>query len=362
VIRSHRPKGPIVLVLAATALACQHSEPFSPGKYAPSTPFSASVPRQLTLNLNSDLYPSWTPDGSGVFYTFARPDQNDGDRCSAELPAGGGSRILTLCTHAAFSKDSADAVEMPVVSDSQLVYLASVGDAGGLTPNRRALLISPLSNLTHADTIGRLPFMSSSGQPIGYLGSLAWLNSHELIYTGFRVAYVQPAPFSKARDTLLTGVEIGRIDLSGPQPVFTTVPQTDLASSVSATPDGKTIYYTKNGENVVYRQDLTTGALQVVHDFGATGIARDVQVVGNDLIAIVGDSISYTNDPLFGFITRDFGGKLIEVDLTSGVETDLTFPGREHRRPALSPDGSHLAVEVRPLQNRMTDIWVLKQP
>ena len=297
-----------------------------------------------------------------MFYTFARPDQADGDRCSAELPAAGGSRILTFCTHAAFSKDSADAIELPVASDTRLVYLSSVGDVGGLTPNRRALLISPLSNLTRADTIGRLPFMSSSGQAMGYLGSLAWLNDHELIYAGFRVDYVQPAPFSQVRDTLLTGVEIGRIDVSGAQPVFTTVPQTDLASSVSATPDGKTIYYTKNGESVVYRQNLTTGAVQVAHDFGATGIARDVQVFENDLIAIVGDSISYTNDPTFGFITRDFGGKLIEVDLTSGVETDLTFPAMEHRRPALSPDGSHLALEARPLQNRKTDIWVLEQP
>ena len=40
--------------------------------------------------------------------------------------------------------------------------------------------------------------------------------------------------------------------------------------------------------SVVYRMDLATTNVQVVHDFGAAGIARDVQVSGNRLVAIVG--------------------------------------------------------------------------
>jgi hypothetical protein len=84
------------------------------------------------------------------------------------------------------------------------------------------------------------------------------------------------------------------------------IPGTSLASSVQPTPDGKAIYYTVADSSVVYRMDLATTNVQVVHDFGAAGIARDVQVSGNRLVAIVGGDITFTNDPVLGPITRDF--------------------------------------------------------
>jgi hypothetical protein len=57
---------------------------------------------------------------------------------------------------------------------------------------------------------------------------------------------------------------------------------------VQPTPDGKAIYYTVANSSAVYRMDLATTNVQVVHDFGVAGIARDVQVSGNRLVAIVG--------------------------------------------------------------------------
>jgi Tol biopolymer transport system component len=92
-----------------------------------------------------------------------------------------------------------------------------------------------------------------------------------------------------------------------------------------------------------------------------------VQVSGNRLVAIVGGDISFTNDPVLGPITRDYGGRLFSVDLTSGQEVDITMPGRLHRYPALSPSGQRLVVESyvdlggsRPLPS--ADLWALEEP
>jgi hypothetical protein len=166
----------------------------------------------------------------------------------------------------------------------------------------------------------------------------------------------------------VTGVEIARIDLSGPTPQVGIIPGTSLASSVQPSADAKSIYFTVGGSSVVYRENLATANVQVVHDFGVAGIARDVQVSGNTLVAVVGGFITFATDPNLGPVTRDFGGALIAVDLTSGQETDISLAGYVHRRPALSPSGRKLVVEAyqvvgapgMPLRN--ADLWLLEEP
>jgi hypothetical protein len=363
--RSPLPKG-VLYLLAALTVGCEHTEPFSTGAFTPEGPFSTAVPRQLTLNLGTDLFPVWKPDETGLFYSYERTDASQRDRCIAELPPGGGTRTLTLCTHASFSIDSIDALERPVVSDSLLVYLSSVGEQFALTPNHRELLVTRLDDLIHVDTIQKFPFVSPSTQIHDIPVHMAWLGDDALIYVAGRIDYVPPAPFEPP-DTVVTGIEIARIDLNGGSPVVGIIPGTSLASSVQPTPDGKAIYYTVANSSAVYRMDLATTNVQTVHDFGVAGIARDVQVSGNRLVAIVGGDITFTNDPVLGPITRDFGGRLFSVDLTSGQETDITMPGRLHRYPALSPSGQRLVVEsyvdlggARPLPS--ADLWALEEP
>lgn len=369
-IRSPLRRGAQTFLLAGVITGCQHSEPFSTGSLAPHGPFSTAIPRLLTLNSGTDLFPAWRPDETGVFYSYERTDDHlpgqspDGDRCIAELPAEGGSRQFTLCTHAAFSTDSIDALEFPVVSNSRIVYLSSVGEAGGFSPSHRELLLSRLDDPIHIDTLLHFGFVAPGGRIHNIPTFMSWLDDDALIYVGTRVDYVPPAPFAPP-DTVITGVEVARIDLSGSTPQVGIVPKTALASSVDPTPDGTAIYFTVGGSGTVYREDLATTNVQVVHTF-ALGIARDVQVSGNTMVAVVGGFITFTTDPSLGPLTRDFGGFLISVDLTTGNETDLTLPGYVHRRPALSPSGRKLVVESYPVTGpaplRSADLWLLEEP
>ena len=172
--RSPLPKG-VLYLLAALTVGCEHTEPFSTGAFTPEGPFSTAVPRQLTLNLGTDLVPVWKPDETGLFYSYERTDSSQRDRCIAELPPEGGTRTLTLCTHASFSIDSIDALERPVVSDSLLVYLSSVGEQFALTPNHRELLVTRLDDLIHVDTIQKFPFVSPSSRIHDIPVHMAWL-------------------------------------------------------------------------------------------------------------------------------------------------------------------------------------------
>jgi Tol biopolymer transport system component len=110
--------------------------------------------------------------------------------------------------------------------------------------------------------------------------------------------------------------------------------------------DGNSIYYTVLGDSQVYRMDLGTGTTSVIHDFGASTIARDVHVVGTTLVAIVGGIVQFVTDPTLGPVQPDEGGVLTMVDLATGTETVLDADTRVvYRRPAISPDGSRVVVE-----------------
>jgi len=126
------------------------------------------------------------------------------------------------------------------------------------------------------------------------------------------------------------------------------IPGTENASGVSPGATADQIYYTVSGDSRVYRRTLSTGVIDVAHDFGAAGLARDVHVVGNRMAAVVGGRVSYGIDPLFGPTQWDSGGGVHVVDLQSGADVTLDGPGL-FRRPQLSPSGAGLVVEVYPL-------------
>jgi hypothetical protein len=153
------------------------------------------------------------------------------------------------------------------------------------------------------------------------------------------------------RDTVISGLEIVRLAFSSTTPSLQVVGGTDYASSVAvAGPDQ--IFYTLGGDTRVYRHTLSSGAADIVHDFGTLGIARDVTVLGDQLIAVVGGQVEFVADPALGPVQYDRGGLLVSVDLTSGVEAILpTDQPLFFRRPALSTAGgtTRLVAEGYPL-------------
>ncbi len=89
--------------------------------------------------------------------------------------------------------------------------------------------------------------------------------------------------------------------------------------------------------------------MDVAHDFGAEGIARDVQVVGGRLTAVVGGRVAFVVNPVLGPTQRDSGGVVHVVDLATSADQSLDQTGLLFRRPALSPDGAHVVAEGYPL-------------
>jgi hypothetical protein len=95
---------------------------------------------------------------------------------------------------------------------------------------------------------------------------------------------------------------------------------------------------------------LSTGEVSVVHDFGAAGFARDVDVVGNRMAVVVGGRVTFGVSPSIGPTQWDSGGTVHVIDLQGGSEVSLDAPGPGlARRPRLSPTGSALVTEVYPL-------------
>jgi hypothetical protein len=159
------------------------------------------------------------------------------------------------------------------------------------------------------------------------------------------------------------------MDLKSAPGSVTTVPGTDSASSV-ALGAGDTIYYTLANNSRVFRRTLGTGDTATVWDFGAAGIARDVQVRAAKLYAVVGGVVSYAHDPSLGPIQRDQGGVVHAVDLVFGSDAALPAAGRLYRHLALSPDGQRIVAEgydfgvtgVDTVVSRHATLWLLDAP
>ena len=148
------------------------------------------------------------------------------------------------------------------------------------------------------------------------------------------------------------------MDLNTPTPVLEVLPGSDLASSV-AVAGGDTVYFTVDGDWRVFRLVLSANLLSVIHDFGGP-IARDVQVAGTTLVAVVGGDVSFTYDSDLQPVQRDGGGVLHRVNLTTGDDVTLTDPSLAFRHPALAPSGTLVVAEL--VTGRTTDLWAVKLP
>jgi hypothetical protein len=344
----------------ALLLGCSHDVPLTPGRYPPGVPPGSGPIYRITYNPGADLSPSWLPDGRGFFYTVERLDRSDHDRCLALLPPAGGTIESEICDRLVFADDSVNAFSSAAVAtDGRLSYVrASAPLTAGwpVAPRYQELVLATIAAPTETRVLLRIPYQGPSGRSHDQVSQVQWLNDSSLIYLASHVDYAALCDGCPL-DTLASGLEIVRFDLGGPGAVLSTLPGTDQASSVAVVhPD--TAYFTVNGDSRVFRLALANDSLEVVHDFGPRGIVRDVQVVGNRLVAVVGGNVSFTTDPPLGPTQRDGGGPIVMVDLATGSERTLVDSTWRH--PTVSPDGARLVAEL--LTGRATDLWLLEVP
>jgi hypothetical protein len=350
--------------LAALLIACDHEAPFEAPDAGADAPFQPGAPARLTYNPGKDLHPAWLADGAAIIYAWEERRVLPYDRCLGLMAPTGGTRYQTICDRSAAGEDSTDLFDEPSASsDGQLAFLRGRSRPGAVAPRHLGLQVGLLADLPTAREVRSLPYTAPSGRFHGRISHIAWLSPTELVYLGELAGY--PSACSSCEpDTLISGLEIVRLDFSTATPLLQVVSGTDYASSV-ALGAGDTIYYTLGGDSRVYRRSLSTTTVEVVHDFGALGIARDVTVLGNRLVAVVGGQVSFVSDTLFGPVQYDEGGSLMLVDLTSGAESILpsVWPPL-FRRPVFAPGGGiiRLVAEGYTFSSRIPDLYLFEVP
>ena len=353
-----RPRPPVLLAAAILA-GCDHTQPFHTPDYgAPPPPAGAET--RLTYNFGQDRSPAWLPEGGGFYYSRQRLDLPDRDWCLALLPPDGGGIRREICDVIPAAVDSIDAWQSPGPGPGgRIAFMRSTAPAAlnPIAPYRSELVVGTLADPARPLVLKVLPGLAPSGRGYAMASQIHWLGPNSIVYLAERVVYFAACSNCPV-DTLRSGIEIVKADWGGPVPVFAMLPGSDQASSVAlAGPD--TLYYTTNGDGRVFRLVLSTESITVIHDFGAK-IARDVQVAGRRLVAVVGGSVSFTTDPVIGSVQRDGGGVLYLLDLDTDVATPLTSDLEFFRHPALSPDGNRLVAEM--ITGGTSDLWAVRLP
>jgi len=336
---------PLVLVLAA----CEHTTPFSPGRYTPSGPFATGNPLRLTYSTGVDAWPTWLPDGSAILYTQERLDQADRDECLTTLPAGGGVTTRTICAASDPAGDSLNVYQSPAVSaDGRLAYvrLSTLAFAGRGVPDYAQLVLAAYATPLAAAVLEPLSYFSPAGRSVDLVRDIRFIGATTLVYLAEQATYTCANFGCTAIDTTVAGLDVERLDFAAAPPVLSVVPATDSATSLAAGA-ADTIYFTRAGSGQVHRRILSTGADTVLADFGTA--ATDLSQSGSRLAVILGSTLRV-------------------VDWSTGFDQSYAVAGTDIHHPALSPDGHRLVAELAPVDSATyretapTDLWLWTLP
>lgn len=345
-----RPALPLwaIATLVLSVSSCSHSDTFTPADPSTDQPFATSPPIRLTLNPLADRTPSWFPDGSAFIYAFSDGfSQLQNDQCLGIMSPTGGTR-RDICNTGAFADDSTDTFAFPAVSSGgQVAYVRGSKPISAQTDRFVALVYGPLNDPAHFVTVRTLPFQSGS---TFYTSAedLTWLGETRFALLGTLDTSIQCADPPQCSVNLLirSGRNILLAYLTGDTPSVGAIPGTSWATSVARGSSDDEIFYTIAASSQVFRQRLSGGTAELVHDFLARGIARDVTVAGRRLAAVVGGSVTVYDDGAGNPIQQDAAGHLVLVDLDTGSEQELSAPLTLFRHPTLAPDGSSVVAEA----------------
>ncbi|HET7041690.1 MAG TPA: hypothetical protein VFI13_06715 [Gemmatimonadales bacterium] len=343
-------------LIACLALGCGHTEPLTTAPSSFDQPFAAGSPLQLTYSAGSDRTPQWSSDRGHIVYAFDRGPRLDSIAvgCVAELPAAGGSRGAEVC-------DGDPTLPTGTIvrpfwparrSDSAMAYVRQYWRGVNRNPVQSDLVLQPGDPLQPQQRLFSIPYFSvPTATTHSGISHLQWLDHGHLIY----LARVQ---LNASLVNFDSGIEIVIVSADSGLASLQVVPGTHYASSVARGATSDTIYYTLGGQSVVYRRILSTGTVDTVFDFGALGIARDVQVKAGRLTAIVGGDVSFHPDTIaqYGMLQDDRGGPIYAATLPNGTPVRLADTLYNYQHLALAPDGAHVITE------RGGDLWSITLP
>ncbi len=336
-----------LLLLPLALTACSHAEPFGSGTPTHNGPFSTTAPVRLTFNLGNDLWPLWSPDGSMIWYSAQDSLAPDRDHCLVAIPAAGGTLVRQQCP-GSIQNNVTEVLQQATLLDGQVAY--AVADLGTFPPEH----VQYRFNIWTASTapgavphrVMHFPYVAPSGKLHDGPINLRWVRPGMLAYIGFEAGCCN-------KDTLRFGEQIVLLEVSGDTGIRTFVPDTYRASALGVDPDGNAIYYTQYGDSRVYRRVLATGAVSVIHDFGAGEIIRDPDIVGSRMVAVIRGKPTFGDLPPFDSVQIDRGGVLTLLDLNTGVADTVFNANLWFKRPRLSPGGDRIVAEGYPYAIRI---------
>jgi hypothetical protein len=348
------------LLALCTLAGCGHSEPFTPRDFGTDQPFDPTPPIQLTFNHGHDRGAAWLPDGSAILYSTQPEGSTDHDVCLAVLPPTGGRQRQLTCDLNPNAERLTEALESAApAADGRLAYVASTGRVGLIAPELQQLSLATVADPVTRVPLLRIPYTIPGRRTHGGISQLRWLSSNRLLFLGEAASIVTQC-IGCMSDTLRSGLDAVWLDASTAGAAPQAIPGTDNASGVCPGATEDEIYYTLNGDTRVYHQVLSSGVVSVVHDFGAAGIARDVQVVGGRMAVVVGGRVHFSVDPSLGPTQWDSGGIVHLVNLQDGSDITLADPTQGlFRRPQISPSGTQVVVERNPFVVLEGDTMVL---
>lgn len=329
-------------------------------------PFDPQPPLRLTYNPGPDLSPAALPDGEFA-YAFLIPQTPNNDQCMAYLRAGGGTQDAVFCANSPGSVDSTDRFDWPLaLDDGRLVFLRASKRPDKANDDFAALVVAPQDQLNSYTSIRTLPVVSSGGTLYVLASYPTDPGDGRLVFVGLRQLQAIPCPGCDPIP-LTGGVELASVPLASSQATPDPIPETTSATAVANGRTSGEVIFTRAGESAVYAISPGTAA-SVLFDFGVGRVVRDPRLVGARLLAVVDGVV--TNLPTVEGPTAQFdnGGRLVVVDLASGVETPVSDDLVLFRHPTVLTDNQTVIAEGFPTDpdgNPLTtvpDLYQLELP
>ena len=329
-----------------TASACGHSEPFQDPGETNEGPFDPAVPIQLTYNPGADLTPAFLPGDSVVLYSYEQSGALNPNTCIGALPLAGGTRINDSCPRSAAALDSTERYENPVpLNDSLIVLVQAFREKGEGFDELSMLGTAPWRAADQLVPRLAFPFASASGVFEVSASYLAPLGASELAYLALVDLSACPGTeaFCPQPSLIRVGREIARLDMQATGDPSIAA-GTEYATSAATGRTAGAFLFTLPFDTRIYERGAD-GSTVTLFDFGGDGIARDPMLAGNQLVAIVGGTVSQWTSGEGVSLQVDGGGSIMLVNLASGTVQRVTDPLTRYTRPALSADGRTIVAE-----------------
>jgi hypothetical protein len=338
------------LLLSASLLlagGCGHSEPFQDPNETNNGPFSPSLPIQLTYNPGPDLTPAFLPGDTLVLYSYDQTGALNPNACIGALPVAGGTRISDSCPRSAAALDSTERYQNPVALNDSIIVLVQSARLKGTGVDAITLLgTAPWRAADQLVPRLEFPFTSSTGAFESSADYLSPTGGTDLAYLGMLdiSACFGTEPICDTHVLVRVGREIGQLNLLATgEPVI--APGSAYATSVASGGSAGAFLFTLPMDTRVYER-RPDGSTVTLFDFGVEGIARDPMLVGNQLIAIVGGSITRLTTDEGVPLQLDGGGNILLVDLGTGAVQHIAGDQFTlYQRPVLSADRRKVIAE-----------------